>query len=104
VKRLEVEISPHVEQQILEHVLYIARDSIDYAIAWERRLRAAIDAIGDLPGHAIDEVASLRAGGAIRKIVFERTYLVFYQIHDSAGAVEIVNFRHGARLPKRGEP
>jgi len=54
-------------------------------------------------GHAVDEDASGRAGEMIRKIVFEKTYLIHYRVIDAAAAVEIVNFRHGARLPKRGE-
>jgi plasmid stabilization system protein ParE len=62
VKRLTVIIPPSVQQQITAQVLYIAQDSINNALAWEDRLRAAIDAIGKIPGQTIDEDASGRLG------------------------------------------
>lgn len=104
MKRFAVIVPPDVEQQILEYVLHIAHDSIDNALAWEDRVRAAMKAIGQTPGHAIDEDATVRAGVTIHKVVFEKTYLIFYRVNDAAGTVEIANFRHGARLPNRGEP
>jgi plasmid stabilization system protein ParE len=73
VKRFKVSISPDAQRQILEQVLYISNDSIDNALAWEQRVRAAMNAIGDSPGHTIDEDASGRAGETIRKIAFEKT-------------------------------
>jgi plasmid stabilization system protein ParE len=100
VKRLKVNVPLDVQQQILEQMFYISQHSIDNALAWENRVRAAIEAIGEVPGHPVDEEASRRAGETIRKVVFERTYLIHYWIDDSANAVEIVNFRHGARVPR----
>jgi hypothetical protein len=41
VKRLRVHVVPFVEDEILRQVLYIAQGSIDNALAWENRLRAA---------------------------------------------------------------
>ena len=104
MKRLKVIIAPVVQRQIEAQVLYIAKDSIDNALAWEDRLRIAIENIGTVPGHAIDEVATLRLGYPIRKSVFERTYLIHYRVDDLKQVVEIVNFRHGTRLPEKGEP
>jgi plasmid stabilization system protein ParE len=104
VKRLKVIIAPVVREQIRSQVLYIAQDSIDNALAWEDRLRAVMNSIGDMPGHAIDEDASDRLGEPIRKKVFEGTYLIHYRVNDAAATVEIVNFRHGMRLPRSGEP
>jgi plasmid stabilization system protein ParE len=104
VKRLTVLIPPIVQEQIRAQVFYIAQDSIDNALAWEDRLRAAIDAIGKAPGHAIDEDASGRLGYVIQKYVFERTYLIHYVVDGAAGTVRLVNFRHGARLLREGEP
>jgi hypothetical protein len=46
VKRLIVHIVPSVEDEILRQVLYIAEDSVDSALAWEVRLRAAIKNLG----------------------------------------------------------
>jgi plasmid stabilization system protein ParE len=104
MKRFTVRVSPDAQEQILEQVFYIARDSVDNALAWEVRVRAAMNSIGDAPGHAVDEDASRRAGETIREFVFERTYLIHYRVDEQASLVDIVNFRHGARLPRIGEP
>lgn len=85
-------------------MLYIAQDSIDNALAWEDRLRAAVNAIGRIPGQTIDEDASSRLGETIHKSVFEGTYLIHYRINAATDAIEVLNFRHGGRLPRRGEP
>jgi plasmid stabilization system protein ParE len=103
VKRLTVNVSQEVEQQIREQVFYIANDSLDNALAWEGRLLSALDHLGEVHGHSVDEDASRRLGGTVRKMVFEKTYLIHYEVNDAAGVVEIVNFRHGARLPDSGE-
>ena len=91
-------IPPIVQEQIRDQIRYIAQDSIHNALAWEDRLRRAIE-IGDMPGHAIDEDASDRLGFTIRKCVFEKTYLIHYRLSAALTDVEIVNFRHGIRLP-----
>lgn len=104
MRRLSVRVPPHVRDQITSQVLHIAEDSIDNALAWESRLRAMIGAIGEFQGHAIDDEASRRASLAVRKVVFEGTYLLHYHVDESTAVVVIVNFRHGARLPRRGEP
>jgi hypothetical protein len=56
-----VNVPQDVQNQILEQVLYIARHSVENALAWEDRLRAAVKGIGGLSGHAVDEEASRRA-------------------------------------------
>ena len=104
MKQLAVIIAPIVQYQIDQQVLYIAQDSIDNALAWENRVREAIEDIGKISGHAIDQQASSRFGYTVRKVVFERTYIIHYWIDESAGAVRVINFRHGTRLPRSGEP
>ena len=101
---MTVIIAPVVQEQITAQMLHIAADSVDNALAWEDRLRGAIGKIGDVPGFAVDEAASDRLGFEVRKFVFEKTYLVHFTVDDDAGVVRVVNFRHGARLPRRGEP
>ncbi len=54
--------------------------------------------------YAIDEDASARLSQPIRKIVFEKTYLIHFMVDDAAAIIRIVNFRHGARLPRPDEP
>lgn len=105
MKNYRLIIPPIVQDQIWQQVLYIARDSIDNALAWEDRLRTEIRQIGSLPtGYAIDQAASVRLGQEVRKMVFEKTYLVFYRVNAKRRSVELLNFRHGARLPRPGEP
>jgi plasmid stabilization system protein ParE len=104
VKRLRVSTPSEVRQQIREHVLYIARDSIDNALAWEERLESAINGLADSHGHAIDEETTARLGYVVHKVTFEGTYLIHYRVDTAAGEDRIVRFRHGARLPGTGEP
>jgi plasmid stabilization system protein ParE len=104
VKRWKVVIPPVVQEQIRAQVLYIARDSIENALNWEDRLLKAIEKIGEMPGHARDEEATIRLGFAVQKDVFEGTYLIHYRTDDQTRTVDLLNFRHGARLPRAGEP
>lgn len=104
MKRLRVVIAPSVQDQITRQVLYIAEDSIDDALAWEARLRVTIQRIGEVAGYAVDEAATDRLGFEVRKVVFEGTYLIHFTIDAAAGVARVVNFRHGARRPRPGEP
>ena len=99
MKRYEVIVVPEVEDQIREQVIFIARHSVDNALAWEQRLRDAIDSIGILPGYSVDIERTKRMGTEVRKMVFEKTYIVHYLVTESRKIVEIINFCHGARLP-----
>ncbi|HZZ44678.1 MAG TPA: hypothetical protein VFE58_17210 [Tepidisphaeraceae bacterium] len=104
MKRYRVIVAPIVLEQIRDQMLYIAQDSINNALAWEDRLRAEMKSIGGLgSGHVIDEVASKSMGVTVHKLVFERTYLIHYVVQEKERVIEIINFRHGARLPRRGE-
>ena len=104
MKRLQVQITDATLAKIREQVHFIARDSIENALAWEDRLLAVIEGLGYFHGHAIDEDARARIGGTTHKLVFENTYLIHYEINDTAGVIEVMNFRHGARQPRAGEP
>jgi plasmid stabilization system protein ParE len=105
VKRYRVTISPYILELIHSHTVYIARDSVANALAWEERLLDAIRAIADAPmASAIDQDGTERIGEEVRKIVFERTFLVHYRVNEQKRLVEVIGFRHGARLPRRGEP
>ena len=79
MRRLKVQITESTLAKIREQVHFIAEDSIENALVWKDRLLAAIEGLGDFHGHAIDEEACARI-------------------------VEVVNFRHGARQPRVGEP
>lgn len=82
-------------------MLHIAADSVDRALAWEARVRAAIDGLSDFHGHAVDDEASRRFGRKVRKLVFERTYLIYYDADDAMATVYAIDLRHGSRVQRR---
>lgn len=105
MKSYRVILSPTVQDQIWEQVKFIAVDSIDHALNWEDRLRREVLNLGTMPRrYPVNQAASERSGEPVRKMVFERTYLLFYRINLESRSVEILNFRHGARLPRANEP
>jgi hypothetical protein len=104
MSRLKVHVSDEVKLQITEQVLSIAEDSIANAFAWEERLLESLNRLGTFHSHAVNHDATFRLGETVRKMAFEKTYLIHYKVNKSAGMVEIISFRHGARLPKRGKP
>lgn len=98
--RYVVVIPPAIRNLILTRVMQIAMDSLDNALAWESRLITAINSIGDAPaGYAIDPDASAEQDTLVRKYVFERTYLVFFEIDEPKQTVIVTHFRHGAQMP-----
>ena len=104
MKQYAVEVPPSVLDIIDELTLRIALDSVANAVAWEGRLREAMRRTGDMPhGYPVDEDVTADLKHEVRKVVFERTYLIFYRVHDDRETVEILNVRHGARLRKPGE-
>lgn len=104
MKRWTVILSELVQRQIDDQAMHIARHSIDNALAWEARLDAAVQGLANLPGYGVDEDASARLGYEVRKLVFEGTYLIHYRREEQGGVVQVINFRHGARLPRATEP
>ena len=105
MKRYVVYVPEWVALEIQGQVLHIALDSVDRALAWESRLVSAINGIGEHPGYAEDEKMSRHFGRTVRRMVFESRYLVFFSVKESAGVIEVLHFRHGARqsLGESGE-
>jgi hypothetical protein len=105
MKKYRVRIAPIVQEQIRDQILYIADESFGNALDWGRRLDHAIEVLGTLPRrHMVDEPASKKLGVTVRKMVFERTYLIHYVIEEAGAVVRIINFRHGKRMSRRNEP
>lgn len=104
MKRWTVDLPPVVERLIENQVFQIAASSMANAFAWKARLDAAIDRLSEVNGFGVEEDASNRLGTVVRHLVFDGTYLVHYTLDDAAGIVRVIGFRHGARLPRRGEP
>jgi plasmid stabilization system protein ParE len=101
---MRVIIPDAVQDQITAQVMHIAADSIDNALAWEHRVDPAILGLAEFAGYAVDADASERLGQPLRRLVFEGTYLIHFRVDTKERIVEIVNFRHGARLPSPDEP
>ncbi len=45
----------------------------------------------------VDADMTAALNGDVRRLVFERTYLIFYLVDESRQQVTVVAFRHGAR-------
>ncbi len=95
--KYHVDIPPHVENQILDHALYIANDSIQRAIDWSNRIRQQIEALSDWPkAYGIDPVSYPHDDGPMRKRSLGN-YIVRYRVIDLERLVKVVDFRHAAR-------
>ena len=57
-----------------------------------------------MPDYAVNEEATDRLGYVAHKMVFEHTYPIHYQLDNTTGQFYVIGFRHGARLPRDGEP
>jgi plasmid stabilization system protein ParE len=101
---MKLTVAAKVLRQIDEQLLFIANHSITNALAWEVRLRGAMDRIPASTVHSLDHDASTRVGYSVYKLLFERTYYVHYVIDPTESLIEIVSFRHGARMPGPDEP
>ena len=47
--------------------------------------------------YGVDEEQTAAHGTEVRRLVFERTYLLFYTIDEAHLRVTVVRFAHGAR-------
>jgi len=50
--------------------------------------------------YGVDKQQTQLHGTDVYRMVFERTYLVFYTIDETHGRVNVVSFRHGAQESK----
>ncbi len=77
---------------------------VNNALVWEARLRLAIGSLVDTPMLSVDPDASARMSRTVRKLVFEKAYLVHYWLDDATNVIRVIGFRHGARQARPGEP
>lgn len=84
-------LTPHAERDIDDILMFIAADSVDAAIAFNKRLIARFDVIAENPkiGRERPEIKD-----GVRSFP-EGNYPVFYR--EWAGIVAIVRVLHGAR-------
>ncbi len=82
------------------HATHIAVDqqSPVNSARWLARVLDAVRTLQFMPERfAVDQRQSADLGHEVRRLVFERTYLLFYAIDDVRQHVNVVVFRHGAR-------
>ena len=90
-------------ETIQAQVRYIAIEgqAPERASRWLARLLNVIDTLEQLPKrHLVDKRQTQIHGTDVHRIVFERTFLVFYTIDEKHRHVNIVSFRHGAQQRK----
>jgi plasmid stabilization system protein ParE len=96
----KVEFTNEAWAAVEAQVRYIAveRMAPENAGRWLVRLLAAVKTLENLPKrHRVDQRQTAATGTEIRRLVFERTYLLFYTVDDVRRRVDIVSFRHGAK-------
>ena len=79
---------------------YIAADrqAPENAARWFNRLLVAVRSLQLMPErNGVDHGQTAAYGAEVRRLVFERTYLLFYTIDHTQRQVTVVRFSHGAR-------
>jgi toxin ParE1/3/4 len=94
---LRVDVVSNAEADLLEHMAYIARDSVDAALRlFDAANRTYLD-LAETPGMGVlVEVASPRFKQLRRKPIHGfLNYIVYYQVRDDV--LEILRVLHGAQ-------
>jgi plasmid stabilization system protein ParE len=100
MKRCTVHFTDEAWEPIRAQIRYIAieKHAPDNASRWLVRLLDAINELELMPHrYGVDEGLTGAHGTDVHRMVFERTYLVFYAIDEKRGRVNVVSFRHGAQ-------
>lgn len=98
--RYTVELADEAWRPIEAQIRYIAveKQAPENASKWVVRLLASIDKLAEMPRRfAVDQEQTQIHGTEVHRMVFERTYLVFYTVDDENHRVNVVSFRHGAQ-------
>ena len=98
--RYTTSISEEASAAIDAQATYIAVDQRSplNSARWLARVMAAVRALQVMPDRfGVDQEETLALGREVRRLVFERTYRLFYTIDEPQQHVAIVIFRHGAR-------
>ena len=100
MKRYTVHFTDEAWATIQAQVRYIAIESQapERASRWLARLLDTIDALEKLlKRHLVDKQQTAIHRMDVRRLVFDRKFLVFYTIDDARSHVNVVSFRHGAQ-------
>lgn len=104
MKRYRIIISPRVIESIADYRDYIAHSSGHSRIAatWVERVLASFDHLRTMPAKfALAEENDSRPY-ELRQMLIGK-YVAVYTIDEEYCVVRILNFRHGSRLPHRGD-
>jgi plasmid stabilization system protein ParE len=97
-----VEFAEEAWRAVEAQVRYIAieKQAPENASRWLNRLLAAIETLEQIPRRfKVDPDQTQMHGIDVHRLVFERTYLVFYTVDDARRRVNVVSFRHGRQEP-----
>jgi plasmid stabilization system protein ParE len=100
VRLYKVEIADEAWRAIEAQVRYIAAEgqAPERAAKWADRLLAAVGMLERMPRRfVLDRDQTKILGVKVHRLVFERTYLVFYAVDDAQKRVNVLSFRHGAQ-------
>lgn len=104
MNQYQVLVSPRTRQQIRDYAMHIAQQSGSLTIAeqWTDRIFTGIERLEYFPRRFVRaEEHQHRDYDIYRQVI--GNYLVLYTIDETAAAVRVIGFRHGARLPRPGE-
>lgn len=82
--------------QIESAFQYIAKDSPKYAIAWRKRMKAAMRSLEKYP---LRGFPSTFYDEQNLRVLLEGTYKIFYTLGDHGDVVTVVMVLHQAQLP-----
>jgi plasmid stabilization system protein ParE len=100
MKQYTVHFTDEAWDPIEAQVRYIAieKQAPESASRWLARLLEEIDTLEQMPQrYGLDEYQTRTHGTDVHRMVFERTYLVFYTIDQERSRVDVISFTHGAQ-------
>ncbi len=98
--RYTVHITNEAWKPIRAQVHYIAIENHapENASRWLARLLDAVATLEQLPQrHVVANDPSTTHNATVYRMLFERSYFLFYPIDDDRGYIDVVSFRHCAQ-------
>lgn len=97
--KYRVEVARNAKNAIFVQARFIAEDKPQAAEGWLNRVFDSMDTLESMPRrHPLAAKLSEELGLEVRRLVIG-DYLLFFCVHDEAGVVEVLRFRHGAQRP-----
>jgi plasmid stabilization system protein ParE len=101
----QVEVSDEAEAEMDAAYLFLSQRSPDAAFRWYTGARAAINSLSTFPRRCplAREDASY-PDNEVRQLLYgtgRSAYRILFMVFDDDAEVRVVQFRHGARLPRQ---